>query len=31
MSAMCPWPAKASAAGKGALHDAVYLHGDRHA
>jgi hypothetical protein len=31
MAAMCPWPAKAPAAGKGALHDAVYLHGDRHA
>ncbi|WP_158940305.1 DedA family protein/thiosulfate sulfurtransferase GlpE [Burkholderia sp. S171] len=31
MAAMCPWPAKAPAADKGALHDAVYLHGDRHA
>jgi membrane protein DedA with SNARE-associated domain/rhodanese-related sulfurtransferase len=31
MAAMCPWPVRAPAAGKGALHDAVYLHGDRHA
>ncbi|MGA7816653.1 DedA family protein/thiosulfate sulfurtransferase GlpE [Caballeronia sp.] len=35
MAAMCPWPVKASAgsknAGQNVLHDAVFLHGDRHA
>jgi membrane protein DedA with SNARE-associated domain/rhodanese-related sulfurtransferase len=35
MAAMCPWPVKPSAgtknAGQNVLHDAVFLHGDRHA